>query len=189
MGNDGGRRQWWGLMEGEGVVCWASHFVHGPSVFMCSRFVRVWSSLSFERLWWTVLAGHSSCCLSGVVVSVGACCSWVGACCCPWVEGHPWGVIIIWGGGIVICGWGIAFHGWGSLLSVGSGARWLLWFEHCGLRVIVNVRMGGGHLCGWWAWCCNGLADHLHPLWHTRRTGGKTLAASDLVSPQPVRTG
>ena len=36
---------------------------------------------------------------------------------------------------------------------------------------------------------CNGLADRLHPLWHTRRTGGKTLAASDLVSPQPVRTG
>ena len=37
--------------------------------------------------------------------------------------------------------------------------------------------------------CCNGLADHLHPLWHTRRTRGKTLAASDLVSPQPARTG
>ena len=36
---------------------------------------------------------------------------------------------------------------------------------------------------------CNRLADRLHPLWHTRRTGGKTLAASDLVSPQPARTG
>ena len=36
---------------------------------------------------------------------------------------------------------------------------------------------------------CNGLADRLHPLWHTRRTEGKTLAASDLVSPQPARTG
>ena len=37
-------------------------------------------------------------------------------------------------------------------------------------------------------WKCNKLADHLHPLWHTRRTRGKTLAASDLVSPQPART-
>ena len=36
---------------------------------------------------------------------------------------------------------------------------------------------------------CNRLVDHLHPLWHTRRTGDKNLAASDLVSPQPVRTG
>ena len=35
---------------------------------------------------------------------------------------------------------------------------------------------------------CNRLADHLHPLWHTRRTRGKTLAASKLVSPQPART-
>ena len=41
MGNDGGGRQWWGLMEGEGVVCWASHFVHGPSIF-----IHAWSCRS-----------------------------------------------------------------------------------------------------------------------------------------------
>ena len=37
MGNDGGGRQWWGFMEGEGAVCWASHFVRGPSIFVCAR--------------------------------------------------------------------------------------------------------------------------------------------------------
>ena len=66
MGNDGGRRQWWGLEEGEGVVCWASHFVRGPSIFVHARLfslmrgrlrpcavvlIPVRSSASFERLW------------------------------------------------------------------------------------------------------------------------------------------
>ena len=70
------------------------------------------------------------------------------------------------GSGIVIRGWGIAFHGWGSLLFVGSGACHLLWFERCGLSIIVwvvGICVGGGHRvvvrmcggsCGWWgfAW-------------------------------------
>ena len=37
MGNDGGGRQWWGVMEREGVLGWASHFVRGPSIFICAQ--------------------------------------------------------------------------------------------------------------------------------------------------------
>ena len=99
MGNDGGRRQWWGLEEGEGVVCWASHFVRGPSIFVRAQsfrscavvLIRARASSSFKPLWWTVSAGRSSCRLSGVVVSAGARRLWVGARCRPWVEDRLWG--------------------------------------------------------------------------------------------------
>ena len=151
-------------------MCWASHFVHGPSIFVCAQsfhlcaiiLIRAWSSSSFEWSWWTVLAGLSSCCLSGVIVSTGAHQSWVRARCRPWVEGGGlcmgghchlgWGIVIR-GWGIAICGWDITFRGWGLSLSVGCGACCLLWFERRGLRVIVDVHMGGGHSRGWWAWC------------------------------------
>ena len=112
-------------------------------------------------------------------MSAGAGRSWVGARCRPRVEGHLWGVIVIWSGvsssvggafgvgyrhpcvGIVVRGWGIAFRAWGSLLSVGGGARHLLWFERPGGRsrewwvfVWVVGEVWGfawcGGSCGWW---------------------------------------
>ena len=91
--------------------------------------------------------GGGSGVLGGVHMSAGARRSWVGACCRPWVEGRPWGVIVIRGGvsssvrgalsstggafvvgyrrpcvGIVVRGWGIAFCAGGSSLSVGGGS-------------------------------------------------------------------
>ena len=80
-------------MEVEGVVCWASHFFCGPSIFIHARSFSLMhgrprscmvvlicgrSSSSFEQAWWMVSAGHLSGHLSGVVVSVDACHSWVG---------------------------------------------------------------------------------------------------------------
>ena len=180
MGNDGGGRQWWGFMEGEGVVCWASHFVRGPSIFIhtqsfslvhgrlrsctvvliCGR-----SSLSFEQAWWMVLAGRLSGCLSGVVVSVGARHSWVGLLlsmggASSMGSHHYLGLgMVICGWGIIVCGWGIAFCGWGSSLSVDGGAHRLLWFEcHGGWFAWVVGMVWGftwcGGLHGWWgfAW-------------------------------------
>ena len=123
MGNDGGGRQWWGLVEGEGVVCWASHFIHGPSIFIhvqsfhsCAVIlIRAWCSSSFERSWWMVSAGRLSCRLSGVSMSAGAHRSWVGARCRPWVEGRLWGVIVIRGGVSLSMG--------GASLSMGGAFR------------------------------------------------------------------
>ena len=150
MGNDGGRRQWWGLTEGEGVVCWASHFVRGPSVFIrARRFVRARSS-SFVRGLLCLLSGRGgrfwlvvrlvvcrgSLCPRALVVRGSA-----HVVVCGWRVVHG-GVIVIRGGGIVVRGWGIAFRGWGSSLSVVSGARRLFWFER-----------RGGLSRGWWAWC------------------------------------
>ena len=92
--------------------------------------------------------GGGSGVLGGVHMSAGARRSWVGARYRPWVEGRPWGVIVIRGGvslsvrghcrprvghlwwgivvracvGIVVRGWGIAFRAWGSSLSVGGGS-------------------------------------------------------------------
>ena len=125
MENDGGRRQWWGLEEGEGVVCWASHFVRGPSIFVRAQsfrscavvLIRARASSSFEPSWWTVSAGRSSCRLLGVVVSAGARRSWVGARCRPRVEGRPWGVIVIRGG----VSWSVG----GASPSVGGARRCL----------------------------------------------------------------
>ena len=51
-----------------------SRFIHVQSFCSCAVIlIHAWSSSSFEWSWWTVSADHSSCCLSGVVVFVGAC--------------------------------------------------------------------------------------------------------------------
>ena len=119
MGNDGGGRQWWGLMEGEGVVCWASHFVCGPSIFVHARsfrscavvLIHAWCSSSFEQSWWTVSTGRSSCRLLGVSMSTGARRLWVGACWRLWVEGRLWGVILIRGVSSSVRGASSSMHG------------------------------------------------------------------------------
>ena len=95
----------------------------------------------------------------------------------PWVGHSGWGIIVrAWAllsaggallsvggafgvgyrrlyGGIVVRGWGITFRGWHSSLSVGGGTRHLLWFERPCLSVMVDVRVSGGYLHGWWARC------------------------------------
>ena len=133
MGNDEGGRQWWGFMEEEGVVCWASHFVRGSSIFshawsfsvMHSHLyscmvvlIHVQSSSSVEQSWWMVSAGHSSCRLLGVVVSVGTHCLWVGS---------------------LLSASGGSSMGGHCYLGSGIAVHCLLWFEH-----------HGGRSCGWW---------------------------------------
>ena len=156
MGNDGGGKQWWGFLEGEGMVCCASHFVRGPSIFVrvefsfvCSHFhlcmvvfAHAQSSSSFEWSW-------GSFCPWALVVH-----GW--AHCCPWVEGDPWGVIIIQGQVSPSMG-GASSSAGGALPSVG-GARHCLWMVGlvtcCGLSVkvdiawVVGIHESGGHGVG-----------------------------------------
>ena len=107
MGNDGGRRQWWGLEEGEGVVCWASHFVRGPSIFVCAR------SSSFVCGLLHLLSGHGGRFL--LVVRLVVCQELL----CPQalvIRGS--GLVVVHGGGLSMggyChpGWGIVIRGWG----------------------------------------------------------------------------
>ena len=130
---------------------WVIHFCLCTVVFACAQLSSLMcgrphlclSSLSFEQLWWTVSAGCSSCRLLGVVVSTGACRSWL-IVVCGWrvVHGshrYPGPGIVVCGWGIIICRWGITFHRWGLSLYVDGGAHCLLWFEH-----------HGGHSSRWW---------------------------------------
>ena len=91
MGNDGGGRQWWGLMEGEGVVCWVG------SICPQALVVRGWGLVVVRG--WRVAHGGS------LLFGVGYRRPCVGHC-RPQV-GHLW-----WG--IVVRAWALSSVGGAS---------------------------------------------------------------------------
>ena len=131
------------------IHSWAIHFCGCVVVFARAR-----SSLFMRSLlwsWWTVSAGCSSphlwggCCVCRHSSFVGG-----GARCCPQVEHHPWGLIVIWGG--------VSSSVGGASPSVG-GHRPCLWgvihvrlmevlvvvlVTHGGLSILVGVRWHEG---------------------------------------------
>ena len=142
-------------------------FVGHPFLFVCSFcscavFVHVQSfSLVHGRLCSCVVVLIHARSSSSFEWSWGLLCPWAlivhgWAHCCPWVEGHPWGVIIIQGQVSPSMG-GASSSAGGALPSVG-GACCCLWMvglvTWCGLSIkvdiawVVGIHESGGHGVG-----------------------------------------